>query len=230
MVGHPGPSTLQTPPVLIASGSALMRAGLRALLSDDFTVVREATDLTGALAAARRDPPALTLIDTGLSGGVVRAVHGIVAEDLGRVVLFSTTEEPFDDLLRALRAGASGYVAVDKGFERLAATLHGVLRGEAALPRAAVGELLAEFQARPGRELMLPGQHRVHLTQREQEVLRLLRSGCSTTQIGHRLGVAPVTVRSHILALKQKLRSESRQDLIDMKLPGLRGLSPRLSR
>lgn len=218
------------PPVLIVSGNALLRAGLRALLSHAFTIVGEAGDLSGALAAARQHNPALTLVDTGLPGGAVRATHHIVSENLGRVVLLSATNEPFDDLLRALRAGASGYVTVSTGVDRLAPTLRGVLRGEAALPRAAVGELLAEFQARPGRDVTLPGRQRVHLTQREQEVLRLLRAGYSTTQIGHRLGVEAVTVRTHILGLKQKLRTDSRQSLIDMKLPGIHGVSTRHSR
>jgi len=211
----------ELPTLLIASGNTVLRAGLRALLSSAFTIAAEAHDLSTTLAAARRHNPALTLIDAALSGGAVRTTQGIVSEDLGRVVLLTATNEPFEDLLRALRAGASGYVTVSTGGDRLAATLTGVLRGEAALPRAAVGELLAEFQARPGRDLTLPDRQRVHLTQREQEVLRLLRSGFTTTQIGHRLGVEAVTVRSHILALKHKLHTEDRESLIEMKLPGI---------
>jgi DNA-binding NarL/FixJ family response regulator len=221
-LGHGQPSAAL--PLLIASGNAVLRAGLQALLGDVFTIMDAVTyDLQSTVSAARRHRPVLTLVDVTLPGGAVRTTEALISEDLGRVVLLTATPEPFDDLLRALRAGASGYVSVSSGVDRLAATLLGVLRGEAALPRAAVGELLAEFQARPGRDLALPGRQRVHLTQREQEVLRLLRSGFSTSQIAHRLGVEAVTVRSHILALKHKLRSPTRKSLIEMRLPGVYG-------
>jgi DNA-binding NarL/FixJ family response regulator len=89
-----------------------------------------------------------------------------------------------------------------------------VLRGEAALPRTFVGRMLHELRAlpAPGAGPLRVGD--VELTTRESEILRMLRSGLSTVEIGERLSLSPVTVRRHISAAGAKLGAEGRDEAL----------------
>jgi DNA-binding NarL/FixJ family response regulator len=96
---------------------------------------------------------------------------------------------------------------------RLVQTLEGVLRGEAAVPRALVARLISEFrlrESRDGRRMALESDAGTTLTNREWEVLRLLGEGRKTAQIAELLGVPPVTVRSHVATVLAKLRAPDR--------------------
>ena len=110
-----------------------------------------------------------------------------------------------DDVLAALRAGAVGYLPKDTRPDRLPDALRGVLKGEAALPRALVGAVLQELRGftAPPEEPIRVGA--VELSSRESEVLRLLSSGLNTAEVGEALSLSPVTVRRHISSGVAKL-------------------------
>jgi DNA-binding NarL/FixJ family response regulator len=141
-----------------------------------------------------------------LTGGGNRAATEILRALPGtRVVMLSASSADVD-MFEALLAGASGYLLKDSDAERLPFALRGVLRGEAALPRMLTARLIEEFRAREQRRrgLSLPGRQ-VQLSDREWEVLDLMRDGCSTGEIAGRLAISPVTVRRHVQAVLQKL-------------------------
>jgi DNA-binding NarL/FixJ family response regulator len=116
-----------------------------------------------------------------------------------------------DELVDALRAGASGYVPESAGAEGIARAVEVVRRGDPAIPRELLGALAEEFRARGlRRRVSRSGQTAVELTRRQSEVLELLRQGLSTAEIAQRLRIAPVTVRRHVGLAMGKLAAEDR--------------------
>jgi DNA-binding NarL/FixJ family response regulator len=117
-----------------------------------------------------------------------------------------------DDLFDALRVGASGYLLKDMDPERLPHAVRGVLDGEAALPRSMALRLIEQFRGRQrGRRIRVADGPVVELTDREWEVLELMKDGLTTAEIAKRLFLSPVTVRRHISAILAKLRAPDRK-------------------
>ena len=198
----------------LASPDARLVDRLRGAVRAPMRVGVVAGDAGEVVRLARREPMDLVLLDSRLPGGVVQATRRVADEGLGAVVVVTTADDADESLmLRVLRAGAVGLLPASTPVDRLASAMNGVLRGEAALPRAHVRVLLAEFHARPGRSVSVSGR-RVHLTRRELEVLQLLRLQHSTTSIAHRLGIADTTVRTHVAGLQRKARVSSRGELL----------------
>jgi DNA-binding NarL/FixJ family response regulator len=116
-----------------------------------------------------------------------------------------------DELIDALRAGASGYVLETGGPAGISRALQAVRRGEPAIPRELLGALADEFRARGlRRRVQVPGRPAVELTRRQSEVLELLRRGLSTGEIADRLQISAVTVRRHLGLAVGKLNAKDR--------------------
>jgi DNA-binding NarL/FixJ family response regulator len=192
--------------VVIADDHQITRLGVRmALLGDGFDVVGEAEDSDGAVKAVLTREPDVCLLDISMPGGGLEAARHISERAPETAVVMLTVSDSTEDVLAALRAGAVGYLPKDTRPDRLAAALCGVLKGEAALPRALVGRVLSEFRglSAPIADPLRVGG--VELTGRESEILRLLRAGRSTVEIGELLSLSPITVRRHISSGVAKL-------------------------
>jgi DNA-binding NarL/FixJ family response regulator len=198
--------------VLIADDDAPSRILTgQALDGRGFVVVGEVGDATAAVAAARRDRPDICLVDVRMPGGGIRATAEIVDAVPDTTVVMFTASQSDTDLFDALRAGASGYLFKNTDPARLPLALHGVFRGEAALPRTLAARLIEEFRQRERRKrLPLPGGRGVDLTSREWDVLEFMRQGFTTAQMAERLYVSQVTVRTHVSSIKRKLRLPDR--------------------
>jgi DNA-binding NarL/FixJ family response regulator len=192
---------------LIADAQQPTRQGLRLVLQrNGFEICAEAADGPAALKAALRERPALCLVDAYLPGGGISSAGRITSRVPETEVVVLTDNPDENELLDALRAGASGYLQKNLDPEALGRALHGTLRGEPAFPRALLGPVVEEFRARHDRRrLRLPGRPAVELSWRESEVLDLLRRGLPTAEIADRLDISPVTVRRHIGMLLRKL-------------------------
>ena len=204
--------------VLIADDHPPTRAGVRAALErDGFVVCAEVADAQAAIEAARRERPAVCLLDIHMPGEGIRAAEVIGNELPDTAVVMLTVSRSDADLFDALRAGASGYLLKDIDPARLPLALRGVLDGEAALPRRLVSLLIEEFrERRRRRRIPLRGRRSVELTDREWEVLELMRLGLSTEQIGERLFITPVTVRTHVSAILKKLHVANRDEAVQL--------------
>ncbi|WP_328493397.1 response regulator transcription factor [Streptomyces sp. NBC_00414] len=186
--------------VLVADDEALMRAGIRLILenAEDIEVVAEAGDGLEAVAACRAQDIDVALLDLRMPG-----TDGIAAaEDIARlsprtctVMLTAFGEEA--SVTRALRAGASGFLLKDTGPAELIRAVRLAADGEPVLaPR--ITRRLLERQIRSGRDTEAALRRTDELTPAERDVLRLLGTGLSNTEIAARLYLSAGTVKAHI--------------------------------
>jgi DNA-binding NarL/FixJ family response regulator len=197
--------------VLIADDHAPTRLGvIRSLEGHGFEVVGEASDGPRAVRIAVSLRPDLCLLDVHMPGGGIRAAAEIRAQLPDTQVVMLTVSSADEDLFGALRAGACGYLLKDTDPARLPLALHGSLSGEAAIPPSLTARLIEEFRGRERRRVTLRGR-KVELSDREWEVLELMREGLPTGDIAQRLTISPVTVRRHVQAILDKLSAPSRR-------------------
>jgi DNA-binding NarL/FixJ family response regulator len=206
------------PTILVADDHPVIRLGVRlALVRGGFRVVAEAASGAGAVEAAVRERPEVCLLDVYMPGGGVNAAQQIAEAVSGTAIVMLTVSNSTEDVLAALRAGASGYLLKDTSPDRLPAALCGVLKGEAALPRPLVARVLREFRDEAQSRRIRVGE--VELTARESEIMRMLGSGMSTLEIGARLSLSPITVRRHISTGVAKLGASDRRAAIRAMRP-----------
>jgi DNA-binding NarL/FixJ family response regulator len=205
--------------VLLADDQALIRAGFRVLIDSapDLEVVGDASNGHEAVALARSTRADVILMDIRmpeLDG--LAATEAITAdEDLAGVkVLILTTFEIDEYVVRALRAGASGFLG--KGVEpaELLAAIRTVAGGDALLSPRATKSLIARFLAQPDQTALVPPSRLRSLTDREREVLGLVAAGLSNDEIAERLYVSPLTAKTHVNRAMMKLGARDRAQLV----------------
>jgi len=199
--------------------------GVRLALEEDgFIVSAEEDTGPGAVAAALRDPPDVCLLDVDMPGGGIEAAAAIRSQLPETQVVMLSAAENDDDLFAALEVGASGYLLKEMNPARLGRALQGVLRGEAALPRALTARLIEEFRAR-ARQTSFIRRSEKDLTSREWEVLDCLREGLSTRRIAKRLFITETTVRRHVGSILRKLDVPSREAAVEVVAQRSRNLN-----
>ena len=197
-----------TTSVLVCDDQALVRAGFHKLVdgSSDLHVVGEAADGFEAVEAARRSSPDVVLMDIRMPRmDGITATRRITETCGDRVrVLILTTFGNDDYVLEALHAGASGFLLKDAPPEDLLAAIRVIARGDALLDPAvtrAVVSSLASTQPPPPRAR----QRLDTLTARELEILRLVASGRSNSEVADLLSLSETTVKTHVGHLLAKL-------------------------
>jgi DNA-binding NarL/FixJ family response regulator len=200
------------PRVLIADDHPPTRAGVRVALKEQFEICAEVASAGEAIEAALSMSPDICLLDIHMPGGGISAAAEITSSLPSTAVVMLTISQHDDDLFDALKAGAAGYLLKGTDPARLPYALQGVLEGQAALPRPLVARVIAEFRDQSAhRRLPRVGQRDVALTNREWQVLDLMRDGLTTKEIGARLFITGVTVRTHISSIRRKLGVDSRE-------------------
>ena len=204
--------------VVIADDHVPTRAGVRAALErGGWTVSADVGSAPAAIEAAKRERPDVCLLDIHMPGSGIRAASVIAHELPDTAVVMLTVSTSESDLFDALRAGAAGYLLKDTDPKRLPLALDGVLRGEAAIPRALAARVIDEFRTRGRRRrVRLVERRGVDLTSREWEVLDLLREGLTTNEIAKRLYISDVTVRRHVGEILRKLRVPDRDAAVKL--------------
>lgn len=196
--------------IVLVDDHPLMRDGVAALLTAwGHRVVGQASTGEDALALVERVRPRLVLMDVrmpGISG--VTATQRIKAAHPDVAVVMLTVSEDEDDLFEAIRAGAQGYLLKNLESAQLRLMLEAVERGEAAITPATAARILARYM-HPERESADPDQ----LTDREQQVLRLVTKGMRNKEIGVQLGISESTAKFHLKNILEKLHAESRTEL-----------------
>ena len=205
--------------VLLADDQSLILAGFRVLIdsAEDLEVVGEARTGIEAVRFARSSRADVVLMDItmpDLDG--IEATKRITADEdlVGVKVLILTTFEIDENVLRALRAGASGFLS--KGVEPadLLDGIRTVARGEALLSSGATQSLISHFLAQPEPVHSLAAKPLEQLTERERETVRLVAFGLSNDEIAERHYVSPLTTKTHISRAMTKLNARDRAQLV----------------
>jgi len=190
--------------VLLADDHTIVRKGVAQILDEqsDMRVVAQAADGLTALALYRRERPDVALLDLRmpeLEG--VPLVQRLTGEFPDAVLVVLTTYDTEEDIDRALKAGAKGYLLKDVAPADLVACVRTVYRGGTWVSQAVASKLVARMT-------------RVQLTQREFVVLRQVAVGASNKEIADALGISEATVKIHLTHLFEKLGVTSRTEAV----------------
>jgi len=197
--------------VVIADDHTILREGLRQLLgsADDIDVVGEAADGHEVMARVRNDEFDVLLLDMSMPGrSGIELIKLVKSERPKLRVLVLSMHEEHQYAVRAIKAGASGYVTKDSAATQLVSAIRKVAAGGAFIT-AEVAEQLA-LGAMPDAD----GPLHSKLSDREYEVFQLLVAGVSVTDIGTRLNLSAKTVSTHKARLMEKLGIENQADLV----------------
>lgn len=206
--------------VLIVDDHALVREGIRALLSraDDMAVVGEAGGGRDAIALARSLAPDVILMDIAMPdlGGLEATVE--IRKDCPDARIIVLTQYADREYVhRFLRAGVSGYVLKKAAGADLVSAIRSVQRGGLVLdPEVARDAVTGE--AAPAAALAADAEPYERLTDREKQVLKLVAEGRSNKEVASLLGISVKTAMSHREHVMDKLDVHSRTDLIKFAL------------
>ena len=201
--------------ILLADDHTIMRNGLRLLLErqSDFTVVGEASNGREAAELADLKTPDVIIMDVAMPmmNGIEATARITAASPKVAVIILSMhSDESY--VLRALKAGARGYLLKDSAEGDLIAAVHAVAANKAFFSPA-VSKVLAEDYLRQMQQRGVEDSYDL-LTARERELLQLVAEGRSTKDIATLLNLSPYTVETHRGNLMGKLNVHSVPELI----------------
>ncbi len=197
--------------LLIADDHPVVRAGLRDMLSDEpgLEVVGEASDGAEALASVEKLDPDIVLMDLRMPGvDGVEAITSITAGHPGTRILVLTTYDSDADILRAIEAGATGYLMKDTPREELYESILATARGEPVLAPTVTSRLMKKMREPESEKL----------SDRETEVLASVARGLSNREIARSLHLSEATVKTHLIHVFNKLGVADRTAAVTVAL------------
>lgn len=204
--------------VLVVDDHPVVRAGLSGLVgaADGITVVGEAGDGEEALAEVARVEPDVVLMDLRMPGrDGVWATEQLTARHPEVAVLVLTTFDTDSDIVRAVEAGAAGYLLKDSPLDELIAGVRAAARHETVLAPPVAARLLSQVRQPNGPQPPSP---------RELEVLAAVARGLSNADIAEELFIAEATVKTHLQRVFAKLEVDDRTHAVTVAMA--RGLLP----
>jgi DNA-binding NarL/FixJ family response regulator len=205
-------TTATVPRVLIVDDQTLFRSGLGRLLEGDerVNVVGEAGDGLEAVQMVSSVKPNIVLMDLrmpNLDG--IEATRRIVAEHPGVKVIILTTFEADNNVIQALKIGASGYILKDSQPDAIVSSILAVAAGESVMSGAVAGRVLEMLTG-----TTTPKEFYDGLTVRELEILKMLATGIANKQIAYKLKISDKTVRNHVSNMYEKLQIFDRSQAV----------------
>src|SRR5215213_1767280 len=195
--------------LVIADDHAVVRKGLRLLIdaADGLHVVAEAGDVPDAIRLTKAHRPTVLVLDLNMPGGSsLDAIPELLAQPQPAAIVVLTMQDDSSFARKALQAGASGFVLKEAADGELLEAIRLAAAGDTYLnPR-----LGARLAAQPPKPEGPPDD----LTEREVQVLRLIALGHTNTEIGKQLYLSTRTVETHRAHIQQKLRRNSRAELV----------------
>jgi DNA-binding NarL/FixJ family response regulator len=197
--------------VFLVDDHAMVRAGVRAGLSDDFEIVGEAGTVPQAIAGIADTSPDVVLLDVHLPDGGGVAILDHALHEHGPRFLALSVSDAAEDVIAVIRAGASGYVTKSISAAELGDAITRGADGDVVFSPRLAGFVLDAFRATTDtppadRELDL-------LTPRELEVLRLLARGYSYKEVAAEMFISTKTVETHASSVLRKLQLSNRHQL-----------------
>jgi DNA-binding NarL/FixJ family response regulator len=205
--------------VLIVDDHPLFRDGLQKALEveDDIDVVGQCADGESALIAAARLQPEVVLLDINLpSINGLQVARQLKSERNAVAVVFLTAYHDSQQVLHAMRAGASAYCPKDITPDDLIEVIRDVAKGAYVVGsrRMDAQELQhwinTNVEAISGAYIVDPDEHYIPLSPRELEILQFVTNGMSNKEIASRLGISQQTVKNHMTSILKKLNVQDR--------------------
>ena len=194
--------------MVIADDQQLLRAGFRVILESegDIEVVGEAADGLEVLDVVARERPDVVLMDIRMPGldGLAATERLMATAHPPRVVVLTTFDQN-EYVVRALRAGAYGFLLKDAPASRLVTAVRAAAAGDALIEPSITRRLVEQFAAASTERQAGPPAAFGTLTERELDVLRLVARGLSNAEIAAELVVAETTVKTHVARILTKL-------------------------
>jgi DNA-binding NarL/FixJ family response regulator len=204
------------PTVMVVDDHPIWRdAVARDLADDGFDVVATADGVAAARRRAAVVKPDVVLMDMQLADGTgVQATTEVLAVSPSSRVLVLSASDERDDVLDAVKAGATGYLVKSASKAELCEAVQATAAGRAVFTPSLAGLVLGEYRriARSG-DSPDSGPVRPSLTDRETEVLRYVAKGLSAKQIAEKLSLSHRTVENHVQATFRKLQVANRVEL-----------------
>ena len=201
--------------ILLADDHTVMRDGLRALLErqPDMAVVAEAADGRECVRLAEEQAPDVVIMDIGMPNmNGIEATRRITSEHPRVAVVILSMHQDESYVLRALKAGAKGYLLKDSLRAEVIEAIRMVAQGRSFLTRK-IGRMLQEDYIRELDSRGLEDSYDL-LTDREREVLQLIAEGRTNKEVAGLLGVGLTTIETHRTHILQKLGLHSIPELI----------------
>jgi DNA-binding NarL/FixJ family response regulator len=200
--------------VLVVDDDALVRAGLAMLLAgaEDIEIVGEATNGTEVAQAVAKHEPDVVLMDIRMPEmDGLTATELLRAQDDAPEVIVLTTFEADDYVLRALRAGAGGFLLKDTPPAEIVRAVRAVAAGEPMLSPTITRRLIGHVTDSDGGVQRRHAREQLdHLTEREREVAVAIGHGKSNAEIGRELFMSLATVKAHVSRIFEKLELNNR--------------------
>lgn len=196
--------------IVVVDDHPLYREGVARALADDpsIEVVGQGEDADSAVALTQSLRPDLVLLDLSMpGGGGIEALRRIRAAGTSPKVAILTVSEDDDDVMRALKAGASGYLLKGIGARELVAIVKDLARGQTYVSPTLAGRILNAMRDGAARKAPNPIDD---LSKREEDILRLVAEGKSNKEVGLVLDLQEKTVKHYMTSILQKLHARNR--------------------
>ena len=202
--------------VLLVDDHAIMRDGIRALLSlqEDIEIIADASNGTEAVETTLHLHPDVVLMDIAMPGmDGLEATRRISKQNPKTKVLILTQYDNKEYILSAIKAGSSGYLPKRALGSELVSAIRAVYRGESFLYPSAATALMEDYRQQ------VKGQDAYdQLTPREREILKLIAEGRTSQEVADNLFISLKTVLGHRSRLMEKLGLKNRTELIKYAL------------
>ena len=197
--------------VFLVDDHQLFLSGVRAELEGDVEVVGTASEVGSAIEMIRERAPDVVLVDVHMpEGGGTRVIRDVHATHPDVLFLALSVSDAADDVIAIIRAGVRGYVTKSITPAELADAIRRVAAGDAVFSPRLAGFVLDAFASTP---VGAVDPELDQLTQREQEVLRLIARGYTYKEIARELVISVKTVETHVSSVLRKLQLSNRHEL-----------------
>lgn len=202
--------------IFIIDDHPLFREGLKAIIRQNaaYEVVGEAGTGVAGLQRIKETQPHLVLLDLGLPDVKGFVLIGDILHSVPTVrVMIVSMHSKIDYIVKAFQSGAAGYLVKDSAADLLLQGMAQVLAGNFFMDTAVSHQVVKKLIGLPPREATRSGTGYDFLTAREQEILRLLAEGLSSSRIAEKLFISPKTVENHRANIMRKLDLHSTLEL-----------------
>lgn len=197
--------------IVLIDDHPLFREGVAYTLRSEptFEVIGQGESLDEALQLVADLTPDILLLDINIPGGGIHTAEKIAASHPATKIIMLTASSDDDDLVKALKAGARGYILKGVAARELISIVRAVYAGEGYITPSLAATLLSEMAGgqRPSKTNPSPLDE---LTKREREILEHIAVGLSNKEIGQRLYVSEKTVKHYVTSVLQKLHVRNR--------------------